>query len=129
MTITQYLQCYCGYCPGQNAVYKKPLENKLKSNPLRKKGPASSSLAMQLEDDFRFKVAEVFCRFLKKPQKKKACRLQSQSKCKRRSKKRDFGGESGFRLHRELSCSARKRCCDPEADVRMTKQRQRGSER
>lgn len=65
------MQCYCGYCPGQNAVYKKALENKLKSNPLRKKGPASSSLATLLEDDFKFKVAEDFGRFKKKSHRRR----------------------------------------------------------
>jgi len=40
-----------------------------------------------------------------------------------------FRGNQASDCSGKLSCSARKRCWDPEADVRMTKHRQRGSER
>ncbi len=67
-------------------------------NPFRRKGPASSSLAMQLEDDFGFKVADDF-----KKKKKKATDVESVSSSvweHIRSKRRDLG-ESGSRLHWE----------------------------
>lgn len=84
------MQCYCEYCPGQNAVYKKALENKLKPNPLRKKGPASSSFATLLEDDFKFKVAEDFGRFFKKATEEES--VPSSVTEQMRSKSRDLGG-------------------------------------